>query len=124
MLNFMCCLVTSVMLAGCASAGTPASNESVQGIDLSQTKQMSQVILKFRDPILDSARRDVLLKDIARDAGVRLTYVRPMSGGAHVLRVDGVMNADHLRRVVDSMTKTPEVEYAEPDRLMHHMPHN
>ena len=124
MLNFMCCLVTSVMLAGCASAGTPAANESVQRVDLSQAKQMSQVIVKFRDPTLDPTRRDVLLKEIARDAGVRLTYVRPMSGGAHVLRVDGVMNADHLLRVVDRMTKAPEVEYAEPDRLMHHRPRN
>ena len=124
MLNFMRCLMTSVTLAGCASTGTPAVNESVQRIDLSQTKQMSQVIIKFRDPTLDSARRDVLLKEIARDAGVRLSYVRPMSGGAYVLRVDGVMNADHLLRVVDRIKKAPEVEDAEPDRRMHHMPHN
>ena len=87
MLNFMRCLMTSVTLAGCASTGTPAANESVQRTDPSQAKQMSQVIIKFRDPTLGSARRDALLEELARDTGVRLVYVRPMSGDAHVLRV-------------------------------------
>jgi hypothetical protein len=122
-LAFARSLMTLMALSGCASTGMPAAAESVQRADPSRIKQMTQVIIKFRDPTLDPARQGYL-KELTRDTGVTLVYVRPMSGGAHVLRIEGVVDADHFLRVVEGLAKRPEVEYAEPDRRMHHLPQN
>ena len=82
---------------------------------------MSQLIIKFRDPALDPSRQ-AYLQELARDTGVVLVYVRPMSGGAHILRVEGVVEANRLQSIVKRLAERAEVEYAEPDRWMHTMP--
>ena len=114
-------LMALLALSGCASIGLPAAAESVQYADPPRIKQMTQVIIKFRDPALDPSRQDYLRK-LAHDTGVKLAYVRPMSGGAHVLRIEGAVDAEQYQRVVSGLATRPEVEYAEPDRLLHHMP--
>lgn len=82
---------------------------------------MTQVIVKFHDPALDPTRQDYL-QTLVLDIGVKLVYVRPMSGGAHVLRVEGAADVAEFRRVVNELASRSEVEYAEPDRLLQHMP--
>jgi hypothetical protein len=114
-------VMTLLALSGCASIGMSAAAESVQYADSPRTKQMTQVIIKFRDPVLDPSRQDYL-RELAHDTGVKLVYVRAMSGGAHVLRVEGAVDAEQFQRVVNGLAARPEVEYAEPDRLLHHMP--
>lgn len=114
-------LMTLMVLSGCASTGMPAAAESVPRADPPQIRQMTQVIVKFRDPALDPARQGYL-KGLAHDiGGVTLAYVRPMSGGAHVLRVEGAVDAGDFQRIVDGLAKRPEVEYAEADRRMRPM---
>ena len=114
-------LMALLALSGCASGGMSAAAEPVQRADSSRAKQMTQVIIKFHDPALDPSRQDYL-RELAHDTGVRLVYVRPMSGGGHVLRVEGAVDANQFQRVVNGLATRPEVEYAEPDRLLHHMP--
>lgn len=118
---FVSKLMTLLALSGCASTGMPAAAEPVQYVDSPRIRQMTQVIVKFRDPALDPSRQEYLRK-LAHDTGVKLVYVRPMSGGAHVLRVEGAVDAEQYQRVVNGLATRPEVEYAEPDRLLHHMP--
>lgn len=114
-------LMTVIVLSGCASTGMPAAAESVPRADSPQIRQMAQVIVKFRDPALNPAQQDYL-KGLARDMGVvAFVYVRPMSGGAHVLRVDAAVDGGHFQRIVDGLTKRPEVEYVEADRRMYPM---
>lgn len=114
-------VMTLLALSGCASIGMPAAAESVQYVDSPRIKQMTQVIIKLRDPALDPSRQDYL-RELAHDTGVKLVYVRPMSGGAHVLRIEGAVDAEQFQRVVNGLATRPEVEYAEPDRLLRHMP--
>ena len=114
-------VMTLLALSGCAGIGMPAAAESVQYADSPRIRQMTQVIIKFRDPALDPSRQEYL-RELAHDTGVKLVYVRPMSGGAHVLRIEGVVDAEQFQRVVNGLATRPEVEYAEPDRLLHHMP--
>jgi hypothetical protein len=118
---FVSKLMALLAVSGCASIGMPAVAEPVQYADSPRIKQMTQVIIKFRDPALDPSRQDYL-RVLAHDTGVKLVYVRPMSGGAHVLRVEGAVDAEQFQRVVNGLATRPEVEYAEPDRLLHHMP--
>lgn len=114
-------LMTLLVLSGCAGTGAPAVAEPVLRAEPPRIQQTSQVIVKFRDPALDPAQQGYL-KGLARDMGdVSLAYVRPMSGGAHVLRVEGAVDAGHFQRIVDGLAKRPEVEYAEPDSRMRPM---
>jgi len=121
-LTFARSLMTLMVLSGCASNTTSATVDSVQQADPSRIKQMTQVIIKFRDPALDPARQGYL-DELTRDTGVTVAYVRPMSGGTHVLRIEGAVDAEQFQRVVNGLATRPEVEYAEPDRLLHHKPH-
>lgn len=116
-------LLALMALFGCASTDVPAATDSVRHVDSSRSKQMSQVVIKFRDPTLDPAQQGYL-NELSHDIGVTLVFVRPMSGGAYVLRVEEALDAEQFQRVVKALAKRAEVEYVEPDRRMHRMPHD
>ena len=80
----------------------------------------TQIIIKFRDPALVPSQSH-FMKEISRDAGAALIYVRPMSGGAHVLRLENPADSPELSRIIERLGKRPDVEYVEPDRPMQHM---
>ena len=99
-----------------AQAGTDAASPQASTAAIPS----AQIIIKFRDPGLDPSRPQ-LLDEIGRDAGARLVYVRPMSGGAHVLRPENPVDGAELDRIIVRLGKRKDVEYAEPDRIMQHM---
>jgi subtilisin family serine protease len=87
-----------------------------------------RLIVKFRSPAANgkqSAQAAPLssdkLKAMSRKAGVPLTYLRAMSGGAHVLRLPRPMSEAETQAIVRRLQVLPEVEYVEPDRIQHHM---
>ncbi len=87
-----------------------------------------RIIVKLRSPAADgkqSAQAAPLsgdkLKAMSRKAGVPLTPLRLMSGGAQVLKLPRAMNEAEMQTIVRRLRTLPEVEYVEPDRLMHHM---
>jgi hypothetical protein len=110
-----------LVLTGCASTGVSAVDEPARATDTPRLKQIPQVIVKFRDPALDPTRQG-FLRTLVRDTGVKLVYVRPMSGGAHVLRIEGAADLAQYQHVVNELATRSEIEYAEPDRLLQHMP--
>jgi serine protease len=79
-----------------------------------------QLIVKLRDP--QAARAQVLAADrlsaLNAAAGVALTFFRPMSGDAHVLKLPQRMTVAEAQAVADRLSADPSVEYAEPDRRM------
>lgn len=81
--------------------------------------QTTQIILKFRDPKFDPSAGDYLSK-LSAQMGVNIIYVRPMSGDAHVLRIEAAANTDVLRRAMGGLVTRPEIEWAEQDRLLRH----
>jgi hypothetical protein len=93
-----------IAVPGCAGA---ASNPAAP-------KQVVQVIVKFRDPAFDPSRRDYLDR-LARVVHGSVVYVRAMSGGAHVLRLETGLN---VPKAIEQLRQRPEVEYAEIDRLL------
>ena len=78
-----------------------------------------QLIIKFRDSG-NGPFRDDLVQELSRDAGAALIYVRPMSGGAHVFRLQKSSDADRLQEVIRRLGKRADVEYVEEDRIMRH----
>jgi len=79
-----------------------------------------QIIVKFREPGIDPSRPE-FLTSLSGTAGTEISFVRPMSGGAFVLRASGVGTPDGLADVVRRLKARPDVESAEPDRLLHPM---
>lgn len=76
-------------------------------------------IIKFRDAKSDPARVE-FMRGLSRDAGATLVYVRPLSGDAHVMRVERLLNAPDVAAVIERLSKRPDVEYAEPDVKLRH----
>jgi hypothetical protein len=113
-----------MLLIGCAQGPTqsaerveapaaPASAPAAQSRD-------GQLIIKFRaSSNVNPARADVLA-GLSHDAGAKLAYVRPMSGDAHVLRVEGLAEPQDLARVIERLSRRTDVEYVEQDVRMYH----
>ncbi|MEO6696944.1 MAG: hypothetical protein ABIN45_02965 [Gammaproteobacteria bacterium] len=87
-----------------------------------------RLIVKFRSPAA-SDKQSVQgaplssdkLKIISRKAGVPLTYVLTMSGGAHVLKLPRPMSEAETQAIVRRLQALPEIEYVEPDLTKQHM---
>jgi serine protease len=81
----------------------------------------NQLIIKYREDRLFSAAEamaDAQMARLSARAGVALTYFRPMSGEAHVLRLPGRLPLAEVERIAARLSALPEVAYAEPDYIM------
>jgi serine protease len=58
------------------------------------------------------------MRELSVVAGVTLSYGRLMSGEAHVLRLPGRRPVAEVESMAKRIAALPEIEYAEPDRLM------
>jgi hypothetical protein len=84
-----------------------------------QSRPIAQIIIKFRDPKFDPSRPE-FIQTLSERANVRMEYVRPMSGDAHVFRVQDALDAAAIDEVVRRLSQRPDIEYAEPDYPMRH----
>jgi len=107
-------------LLACAQVSGESGPELAPPASARGAARAVQIIVKFRDPRLDPSRAQ-FLGEMGRDIGARLVYVRPMSGGAHVLRLEALPDGAELDRIVGRLARRPDVEYAEPDRRMRPM---
>ena len=80
--------------------------------------QPARVIVKLRhagslNPTYTDFQRD------ARRAGASITYVRTLHGDVHLYEIAGA-DTDTVGRLLQQLSAHPNVEYAEPDRIMRH----
>ncbi len=86
-----------------------------------------RLIVKFRTPANAKQTAQIAplsgdkLKAMSRKAGVPLTHLRTMSGGAHVLKLPQPKSEAETQVILRRLRALPEVEYVEPDRIRHHM---
>ena len=107
-----------------ARAGGPAEQPVRNAQALSAPND--RFIIRLRDPAADLAAR---LPAIAGRSGSAFTYLRPMSGGAHVVRMTQAARtaaaagsgAETNRLVARQLMLDPEIAYAEPDRRLYPM---
>jgi len=86
-----------------------------------QDAPVDQIIIKYHDDQVTTIAQAAEAAQMARlsaQAGVALTYFRPMSGDAHVLRLPARMPVAEVERIAARLSALPEVEYAEPDYIM------
>ena len=83
----------------------------------------NQIIVKYWDidpEIRINAASPTEVNRLSEVTGMSLTYVREMSGEAHVFRLPSRMDAAALTRTIQNLSALPEVAYAEPDQIMRH----
>ena len=102
-------VVASLLIVGCG-AGSQAPVWA---------QPPAQLIITFTEAVADPARPD-FVEQLSHDAGVRLMYRRPMSGGAHVFRVEGSLTPAELAEVMRRVASRRDVVHVEPDRLLRH----
>ncbi len=107
-----------LLLSGCAlpiSGQPPAVSPSEQS---RPALASNRVIVKFRgDPDPSNAQ---FLGRLSEGLGVTLRYLRPLAGGAHLLRVEGLRDAAQFAGFIAELNRRAEVEYAEADAPMRH----
>ncbi len=98
-----------------AWAGGP-SDSTVPSLSAAATTD--RFIVKLRDPAADVRAR---LPAIASSMGTGFTYVRPMSGGAHVIRANQAMSLPAARAMSGQLMLDSNIAYIEPDRKLYPM---
>jgi len=105
---------TQAVLAAGKSASRPQASLS--------EAPTNQLIVKYKSTARQSgsnapagAKRMQLLSG---SAGVVLTYARPMSGDAHVLRLPNRLPKTEVESIARRIADLPDIAYAEPDYLM------
>lgn len=109
------------LLAGCAQGPTPpaARVETPAALPATQVRE-AQLIIKFHPSVNVTPAQADVLAGLSRDAGVRLAYVRPVSGDTHVLRAENVAGPQELALIIERLSKRADVAYVEEDVRMYH----
>ncbi|MCX7670389.1 MAG: peptidase, partial [Anaerolineae bacterium] len=81
-----------------------------------------QIIVKYRPSAAlqgaDGPAGAAQLQRLSEVAGIPLTYFRPMSGDAHVLRLPERLPLAEVEALASRLAALPEVAYAEADAIM------
>jgi len=114
---FICVsLLTTTTPAQAAGSGTLAEKQNQQQ---AENIRRAQIIIKFRDNITHPAEGN-FIRQLSRYANAELTYLRPMSGGAHVFTVANVPDEEALKEIIKRLSQRPEIIYIQQDRIIRH----
>ncbi|MCL6542830.1 MAG: S8 family serine peptidase [Roseiflexus sp.] len=109
-------LLTPTRSGNRGDENTSASN--VSGLE----DVTDRIIIRYRQTtggIFPPAQDDQMQR-LSQYAGTTLSYLREMSGDAHVLRLPQKLPVEQVEQIAKHLTNLPEVEYAEPDRIVRH----
>jgi serine protease len=98
-------------------------NESISAADVSGLENATdRIIIRYRHTTggLFSPTQDEQMQRLSQHAGATLTYLREMSGDAHVIHLPQKLPLEQVEQIAKQLTDLPEVEYAEPDRIVRH----
>ena len=86
-----------------------------------QEEMVARLIVKPRYRVGDQLNNELRVRDasgLARTSNVPMSVVRPMSDGAHVVRLDHPVTLSEARVITARLMRDNSVELAEPDRIM------
>lgn len=107
------------LAAGCVSTGDHLSPLHQSTETVQQKTYRAQIIIKFRDKNTNPLQEG-LTEGLSRDADAVISYLRPMSGGAHVFRVDRIDIRSSIGTIIRQLSKRNDIEYVEQDAIMQH----
>lgn len=75
------------------------------------------MIVKFKDSVSDPSRPE-FVAELSGTIGAKMSYFRPMSGGAHVFYVETHNEKNTIKNIQEKLSQRPDVLYVEPDEKM------
>lgn len=115
------CLLAVVLPASSQGQPVPAGAENVLSTVDAVSRPTDQIIIQFADEAtavtLLAENGEALLAPLSQAAGVTVTYARPMSGEAHVLKLPQAYPAKEVALMAARMAEVEGVNYAEPDLI-------
>jgi serine protease len=111
-------LASAVVSYQPALSAQPEPATRLQGTGSSTGWPTDQIILQYAPAAAGSGPAAAQLDVLSAAAGVALTYVREMSGDAHVLKLPERLPVSEVQAIADRLSALPEVAYAEPDLVM------
>jgi acetolactate synthase small subunit len=109
--------LTLAFIVNCAATSKSVDENNIQ--PQHSIKKSAQIIIKFRNNIFDPSKT-AFVQELSRDARAALSYIRPMSGGAHVFAVEKISDAEQLIKVIQRLSQRPDVLYVQQDRMLRH----
>ena len=88
---------------------------AVSACTASSAAPTAQIIVKFASAVQEPAG-PAFVESLSQSAGAKLDYLRPISGDAHVFKVEGDAEA-----AANNLSRRSDVIYAEPDRRLRPM---
>ena len=110
-------LLGLVFIISCSAAANSVREDNMKLKPSIQKMRSTQIIIKFKDNVLDSSSVE-FVREMSKTAKVNLSYLRPMSGGAHVFRVEDNVNTAQISDLIEHLSKRPDVLYVESDDIM------
>lgn len=113
------CLILGLIRLSVRPAGSVLIE--AQPRPLVQTEYTDQLIVKLRSPTGGAQQPGMSgdhVRALSTAAGIPLADFRPMSGGAQVLKLPYRMTVAEATAIAQTLSTDPNVEYAEPDRIM------
>ena len=115
-------IVTSVMSRSPGKALSQAKSPRSTSIPASIGLPTDRIIVKYKDAVrlsaMDVVSGSTRMQALNTVAGVSISYDRAMSGDGHVLKLAGRLPEAEVQAIADKISTLPDVEYAEPDRLL------
>jgi serine protease len=116
----------ALLLAPAAHAGSGAETEdgARSALEAAISGHTDRLIVKYRPGTAAFAQADsqamARAHEAANRAGVQMRYLRSNAIGAHVMKLDRLLEVNEARALAKAVSEADaEVEFAEPDRRLH-----
>lgn len=116
---FIISLTGLAMPAGCASTDGRITAERRTDPAVRQEPSKSRIIIKFNNSNINPLRPG-FVEGLSHDAGATISYLRPMSGDAHVFSIDVIGAGSSINAIIRRLSGRSDVTYVEQDSIMKH----
>lgn len=112
----------SVLVVACTPEAHTDTNRGTSPAPNVSLSAVQQIIVKPKGTQVVDGEGNLLprfMDQLAQGIDMQLSYVRPMSGGAHVIRFVSPIKVQQAQQIFNYWLQQDLVEYAEPDGIMH-----
>ena len=108
-------------MVACTPEAHTATNKGTTSANTERVAMVQQIIVKPKGTQVVDTEGNLLpqfIDQLEQGINTQLSYVRPMSGGAHVLRFVSPMPVAQTKQIFSYWQQQDLVEYAEADGIM------
>jgi hypothetical protein len=106
-----------ILIISCATTSNSFGKDDFQQPTTATKPLILQLIIKFRTDTPPPSAAD-FTDQLSIDAGARLIYLHPISGGAHVFGVKNISDPLQVEEIIRRLTKRSDILYVEQDRIL------